>query len=138
MWSVAFDPHYADRIASCGADGIAKLWKWTVGDQLGAFNPPASANATDRDDFVERSQTPTYRVAPATTPALATLAFHPSQPILATAGQDKTICLWHSTSAQLLATLDEHQSWIWSVSFSRDGQFLVSGDWNGVIKIWQP
>lgn len=137
IWSVAFDPHYADRVASCGADGMAKLWKWTVADQLGAFNPAANVSATgrdDSDDFTEGGQAD--RTAQTATSALATLAFHPSQPILATAGQDKTICLWNSTSAQLLDTLNEHQSWIWSVSFSRDGQFLVSGDWNGVIKIW--
>lgn len=138
VWSVAFDPHYADRIASCGADGMAKLWKWTVADQLGAFNPPASANATDPDNSRTASQAPAHRTSQTTTPALTTLAFQPSQPILAAAGQGKTICLWHTTSAQLLDTLDEHQSWIWSVSFSRDGQFLVSGDWTGIIKIWRP
>lgn len=131
VWSVAFDPHHFNRVASCGADGIATLWKWTSGDQLGAFNPPATIGVAKANQSTPPDQQNSI-------PALTTLAFHPTQPILATAGQAKTICLWQSTTAQLLDTLTGHRSWIWSVEFSSDGQFLVSGDWEGLMKIWRP
>ncbi|MGP1383711.1 MAG: WD40 repeat domain-containing protein [Thainema sp.] len=137
VWSVAFDPHHCDRIASSGADGVAKLWKWTIGDQLGAFTPPATARSADDSQSQSSTNRPTDDSAQPSTRALTTLAFHPSQPVLATAGQDKTICLWHSTTGKLLAALDEHRSWIWSVDFSCNGQLLVSGDWEGLVKIWQ-
>ena len=35
-----------------------------------------------------------------------------------------------------VATL-RHVSWVSSVSFSPDGQFLASGSWDGTVKVWE-
>lgn len=72
------------------------------------------------------------------------LAFSPDNSLLASADSNHLITLWNFCSDtntwQLFQTLNEknngHSSWISSLSFSSDGK-LMSGSWDGKIKIWQ-
>uniref|UniRef100_A0ACD5GY14 WD40 repeat domain-containing protein n=1 Tax=Desertifilum tharense IPPAS B-1220 TaxID=1781255 RepID=A0ACD5GY14_9CYAN len=53
------------------------------------------------------------------------MAFSPDGQTLATASSDRTIKLWRADGT-LVQTLSGHQSAVWSVAFSPDGQLLAS------------
>lgn len=58
--------------------------------------------------------------------------------ILASASEDQNILLWNAntTDYQLLATLKGHSNYIYSISFSPDGMFVVSGSFDNTIRYW--
>ena len=65
------------------------------------------------------------------------VAFSPDGTILANVGTgDDTIPIRNVQSGQLLRTLTEHTDIVASVAYSPDGRNLVSGDWEGHIRIW--
>ena len=66
-----------------------------------------------------------------------TLAFSPDGSILASAGEDKIICLWDVRTGMLLKTLSGHKSLINKVVFSPDGKYLLSGDKASDLYIWE-
>ena len=57
--------------------------------------------------------------------------------LLASGSADRTIKLWNWQTGECLKTLQGHKSWIWSVSFSPDGQWLASGSYDKTAKVWQ-
>ena len=44
--------------------------------------------------------------------------------------------LWDVQTGQCIKTLQGHTGWVSSVSFSADGQLLVSGSQDETIKLW--
>ena len=48
----------------------------------------------------------------------------------------RTIGLWNLETGECLQVIREHPSWIASVIFSADGQFLLSGGLDRTIKLW--
>ncbi|KPL84906.1 WD40 repeat domain-containing protein [Herpetosiphon geysericola] len=54
------------------------------------------------------------------------IAIHPSQPLVAIGHLDHTISIWHSDSWQAYATLKSHYVHIDELSWSHDGQWLIS------------
>jgi len=54
--------------------------------------------------------------------------FHPISNFLASASFDQTIKLWNLDIADEHPVIfDEHDSWVYSIAFSKDGERLVSG-----------
>lgn len=74
--------------------------------------------------------------------------FSPDSSLLATASSDKAIKLWKfdclvereqicvEANASLINTLEGHEWWVTDVSFSPDGEILVSSSRDGTIKFW--
>ncbi len=56
--------------------------------------------------------------------------------LIASAGADKTICLWDSASGQLLQTLHSHTKSIQCVAFQPGGDWLASGSTDGTVRLW--
>lgn len=56
--------------------------------------------------------------------------------ILASAGKDHTIRLWDIASRTELAIMEGHKDSVRTIVFSARGDYLISGDWGGVIKLW--
>jgi WD40 repeat protein len=50
--------------------------------------------------------------------------------------EDRTAKLW-SRDGKLLHTLKGHNSGIWSVAFSPEGQTIATGSNDGIIKLWK-
>ena len=86
-------------VASAGGDGI-KLWDLATRKQLGVL--PAG-------------------------PFVLCIAFSPDGTLLATGGSDRIVKLWDVEQKKLIATFTKHTSLVYGITFSPDGQWLVSG-----------
>ncbi len=64
-------------------------------------------------------------------------AFHPSAPIVVTAGQDGAICVWNTkTGTPIGDPLRGHTDRVHAVAFHPDGQTLVSTCKDGSVLLW--
>jgi WD40 repeat protein len=65
------------------------------------------------------------------------IAFSRDGERLATASFDRTIQLWDYTNLNKLPLVfDDHDSKIWSITFTPDNKYLLAGTENGNIKVW--
>ncbi len=94
------------------------------------------ATGSGRDDSIilwdisRREEIATLR---AHTGLISSVAFAPDGRRLASGSWDTTVRVWDSASGQLIGTEREDYA-VWSVAFSRDGQWLVAGTDHGVLK----
>jgi WD40 repeat protein len=56
--------------------------------------------------------------------------------LLATAGDDRAVRLWHAATGKALAVLKGHKAHVASVAFSPDGTRLASADGDGAVLVW--
>jgi polyadenylation factor subunit 2 len=67
-----------------------------------------------------------------------TVAFNPQGRRLLTGYHSGQIAMWSATSFNFLVTTDCHDSAVRTMQWSHSGNWLVSGDNNGVVKYWEP
>ncbi|MFC5658730.1 NACHT and WD40 repeat domain-containing protein, partial [Streptomyces nogalater] len=67
---------------------------------------------------------------------LWTAAAHPRLPLLATAGDDRTVRLWDAHTGEEKAVLTGHAGRVLAVAFSPDGSLLASGGEDGTVRLW--
>ncbi|MGH9439143.1 MAG: WD40 repeat domain-containing protein, partial [Terriglobia bacterium] len=68
--------------------------------------------------------------------AIRSLAFHPEETVLASAGNDQVIHLWHVVTGKHIQTIRRDAARIQSLAFSPDGQFLGSLDSDHKLILW--
>ncbi|MCJ1369440.1 superkiller [Loxospora ochrophaea] len=64
------------------------------------------------------------------------VSFSPGSTLLAAAGDTGIIALYDVSSGEQVAILTGHNSWIFSLSWSFTGEYLLSGSFNGKVKVW--
>jgi hypothetical protein len=64
------------------------------------------------------------------------LVFHPTEPLLAAAGEPFVIDVWDTTTKALLRRMRGHQGYISSLAFSPDGKRLISGSMDHTVRVW--
>ena len=67
---------------------------------------------------------------------IQSLAFHPNQPIFASAGDDKTINIWDLNTNKLIYSFFGHTQPVQSLAFHPSGNTLIAGDFNNQITSW--
>ena len=125
--SVAFHPT-EPLLATGSSDNTAKLWRFSP-DGSAANNMQATCVATLVMDSV----------------CVSSVAFHPTEPLLATGSSDATAKLWrfspdgsaaNNMSAVCVETLRGHSKWVTSVAFHPTEPFLATGSRDNTAKIW--
>ncbi|KAL4999521.1 WD40-repeat-containing domain protein [Aspergillus recurvatus] len=64
------------------------------------------------------------------------VAFSPGGKFLAAAGDSRVIVLYDTSSGEQVASLTGHAAWILSLSWSNTGEYLLSGSFDGKVKVW--
>lgn len=59
-----------------------------------------------------------------------------SSALLASGGADYKVKLWNWKTGECMKTLEGHTSWVWSVNFSPDAQYLASSSYDQTIRLW--
>lgn len=121
------------RMASCDAGGKIRLWS-VEGRKVTPVGPDNL-----NDDSITRGAGHRGKVT--------TLSFSPDGSKLATGGWDNHVIVWDvadPTKPRIVARTkkggrpqDRHSSVVYSVVFNPDGEQLVSGDWNGEVRVWR-
>lgn len=65
-----------------------------------------------------------------------TVAFSPASTRLAAAGDARVIALYDVQHGEQVANLTGHSAWIFSVDWSDTGEYLLSGSFDGKVKVW--
>ena len=81
-----------------------------------------------------QSWEPVLHVIPHTSPVYS-VAFSPDGGRLAS-GSDKIVRIWNTVTGELEDELEGHTGWVWSVAFSHNGLFIVSGSGDKTVRIW--
>ena len=107
VYTVKFSPD-GKILAGAGYAGDIELWKVENWERLGTLSVGATVSTID---------------------------FSPDSTTLASTGYE-TVNLWTVDTGETLTSLTGHPGWVNAVAFSPDGQTLISGGDDGMLRLW--
>lgn len=150
--SIAFSPIDASVLASAGGDTI-KLWNrdapdtpevlrfenYTDNVDSVTFSPDGERLAAGGDEGITLWSVPEKRFIDAFDYYTAAVAFSPDGQRIAGAAWD--LNLWDITDSSRFRKMElfkhrTHDAFVQAIAFSPDGRWLVSGDSQGELKVW--
>ena len=73
------------------------------------------------------------------TAIISNIEFNQNDTQMATASFDKDVRLWNLREDKLTNSpivLDDHKTWVWSIAFSNDGNYLLAGCRDNLVRLW--
>ena len=89
----------------------------------------------DLDDIVMEDNS--IRHFPGHNGSVFAVSSHPTQPIVASGGEDDLGYIWDVRSGEILQTLTGHSDSVTSIAFSGDGELVATGGMDGKVRIWK-
>lgn len=151
VFAAAFSPD-GTRIATAGADRLAKIWDATSGTIVATLRGHTGRIASvsfsaDGARVVTASRDQTARLWDARTgEGLATLdhpddvwsaAFSPDGARVVTTGESNVVRLWDATTGAPIASLAGHRDHVYGAAFRMDGARLVTASEDHTAKVWE-
>ena len=69
---------------------------------------------------------------------LGALAFSPDSKRVLSPGPDKSVVMWDMETMKPLCNVGGYGRTVWSLTWSRDGQRVLVGPFDGTIRVWNP
>ena len=135
---IAMSPVNLEFVASVGlTDERWKLWNAETGglDRVGAAHDGTGTCICWVDDLGHRVFEEECLVV-AHTAGLRAVSFAPYGRRMATGGVDRAVILWNPETGEATHRLQGHTGVVSSLSFSADGIWVVSGSFDGSIRVW--
>jgi len=111
VFNVAFSPDGKYILTTTDSNGVAKLWDIATGHEVRAFGRGKLGNGA---------------------------AFSPDgRYVMSNSNDDDyTVKIWETSTGREVHTLRGHSSWVYSVAFSPDGQYALTGSLDNTAKLW--
>lgn len=132
LWDTRQHQPQASSTMGPPADAVAFLpdrERCVILDRLGSLSVWSLSGSTHR-------AIPGTEIEPVGRSVVRRFDVAPKGDLLATAGEDECVRLWHLETGKLVRVLTGHESRVMDVAFSPDGRKLASAGRDRIVKVW--